>query len=66
MPIEPVSAMALTKRAQERDQRHAQDREIVAFDTVEQLHAAALHAEHADAIADLGPFGVKVSGDELL
>ncbi len=33
---------------------------MVAVDAVEQLHAAALQAEHADAIADLGPFGIEI------
>ena len=39
---------------------------MVAVDAVEQLHAAALHPEHADAIADLRPFGVEIVGDEVV
>ena len=37
---------------------------MVAVDALEQLHAAALQPEHADAIADLGPFGIEIVGDE--
>ena len=39
---------------------------MVAFDALEQLHPAALQPKHADTIADLGPFGIEVSLDELL
>src|SRR3954471_174077 len=39
---------------------------MIALDMVEQLHAAALHPEHADAIADLRPFGIEVRCDELV
>ena len=39
---------------------------MVALDALEQLHAAALHPEHADAIADLWPFGVEISIDEFV
>ena len=31
---------------------------------IEQLHAARLQPEHADSIADLGPFGIEIVGDE--
>ena len=37
-----------------------------AVDRVEQLHAAALHPEHADAIADLRPFGIEIGCDEFV
>ena len=37
---------------------------MAALDPLEQGHAAALHAEHADAIGDLGPFGVEIGSDE--
>ena len=39
---------------------------MIALDAVEQLHAAPLHPEHADAIADLRPFGVEIGVDEIV
>ncbi len=39
---------------------------MVALDIIEQLHAAALHPEHTDAIGDLGPFGIQVAADEAV
>src|SRR5205085_12526055 len=39
---------------------------MVTVDAVKQLHAAALQPEDADSIADLGPFGIKVSSNELI
>ena len=38
---------------------------MIALDALEQLHAAALHPEHADAMADFGPFSVQIAGDKL-
>ena len=58
----PRSRSAPSKR----QQRHAEDGEMVAVDALEQLHAAPLQPEHADAIADLGPFGIEIVGDEGL
>src|SRR4029450_6098273 len=37
----------------------------IALDLVEQSDAAALHAEHADAVADLRPFEVEIIADEI-
>ena len=33
---------------------------MVTLDAIEQLHAAALQPEHADSVADLGPFGIEI------
>ena len=38
---------------------------MVAFNSVEQLHASSLEPKYADAIADLGPFGIEIGSNEL-
>jgi hypothetical protein len=67
MPIEPVSAILImtqqssfAKRAQERNQRHAEDGEMVALYALEQLHSAALQPEDADSVADLRPLRIQI------
>ena len=45
-------------------ERHSEDREMVAVDAIEQLHAAPLQPEHADSVADFGPFGIEIGSDE--
>src|SRR5436190_6117908 len=37
---------------------------MVAFDSLEQLHAATLQPEYADAIADIRPFDIQIRLDE--
>ena len=74
MPIEPVSAsIIMTAAASGREARRAAAisgiPRMVKWsprDRREKLHAAPLHPEHADAIADLRPFGIEIAGDELL
>src|SRR5690348_15113155 len=56
----------IAESSEQRDQRHAQDRKIVAIDPLEQLHSGTLHPEDADAISHLGPFGVEISLDEFI
>ena len=59
-----LAAARALQCAQERNQRHSQDRKIVALDAVEQLHAARLQPEHADSVADLRPFSIEIVGNE--
>jgi hypothetical protein len=56
---------ALAQGAEQGQQRHTEDGEVITNDLVEQRDSEPLHAEHADAIADLGPFGVEIGGDEF-
>src|SRR6476661_8822429 len=37
---------------------------MVPLDAFEQLHPARLQPEHADSVADLGPFGIEIVADE--
>ena len=39
---------------------------MIPLHALEQLHTAALHAEHADAIADFRPLGLQIVLDERL
>ena len=62
--VDPRLKAAFAKRAQQRQQGHAEDGVVIALDRLEQLHSWPLHPKDADAIANLRPFGVKIGVDE--
>ena len=72
MPIEPVSASLIMRRSAPRSRSAPSSGSngmprMVKWSpsiAIEQLHARPLHPEHADAIADLRPFGVEIGLDE--
>src|SRR5437763_3336669 len=39
---------------------------MIPLDRREQLHSTALQPEHADSVADLGPFGIEIVGDKVI
>ena len=57
---------AFAQRAEQGNQRHPENRKMVALDAVEQLHAAALHSKYTDAISDGRPFGIQIGMNEAL
>src|SRR5438309_5665303 len=55
---------ALAQVSEQREEGEAQDREVAAFDPVEQLHAGAFDPIAADAPADRFPFALQIVVEE--